>query len=93
LVLETEIDQMEAKLPPLKTFVLPGGAKTSALLHLSRTVCRRAERELITLNRAEPQRSQVLQYLNRLSDYLFVSARFANLQAKVADVPWVAPKA
>jgi cob(I)alamin adenosyltransferase len=90
--LEKEIDKMETSLPPLRTFILPGGARTSALLHLARTIARRAERELITLNRAEPQRAPVLQYVNRLSDYLFVSARFANLQAKTSDVPWIAPK-
>jgi cob(I)alamin adenosyltransferase len=89
--LEHEIDAMEARLTPLKTFVLPGGSRASALLHLARTVCRRAERELVSLNRGEPQRAQTIQYLNRLSDYLFVCARFANHAAGVADVPWIAP--
>jgi cob(I)alamin adenosyltransferase len=89
--MEKEIDAMEAKLPPLKTFILPGGAPASAQLHLARTVSRRAEREVVSLNRAEPQRPAVVQYMNRLSDYLFVCARYANLHAKVADVPWVAP--
>jgi cob(I)alamin adenosyltransferase len=89
--LEKEIDSMEAALSPLKTFILPGGSQPSALLHLARTVCRRGERELVSLNRGEPQRPQALQYLNRLSDYLFVCARFANHSAQVADVPWVAP--
>jgi cob(I)alamin adenosyltransferase len=90
--LELEIDEMEAKLEPLKNFILPGGSKASALLHFARTVCRRGERELITLNRAESQREEVLQYINRLSDYLFVCARFANFEAKCEDVPWIAPK-
>jgi cob(I)alamin adenosyltransferase len=89
--LESEIDQMEKELPPLKTFILPGGARVSSLLHLARTVCRRAERELITLNRAEPQRGEVLQYLNRLSDHLFVAARFSNLKLGKSDTPWTAP--
>jgi cob(I)alamin adenosyltransferase len=89
--LETEIDKMESELPPLKTFILPGGTRVSSLLHLARTVCRRAERELITLNRAEPQRADVLQYLNRLSDHLFVAARFCNLKLGKSDTPWVAP--
>lgn len=89
--LEHEIDSMESKLAPLKTFILPGGAPASALLHLARTICRRAERETVTLNRSEPQRPDVIQYLNRLSDYLFVCARFANHQASVADQPWIAP--
>lgn len=91
-VLEKEIDSMEATLEPLKTFILPGGSRLSALLHCARTICRRAERELISLNRAEPQRSEVLQYMNRLSDYFFVSARFANRELGVKDVPWIAPK-
>ena len=82
---------METELPALKTFILPGGARASSLLHLARTVCRRAEREIVTLNRAEPLRVETLQYLNRLSDYLFVCARFANHCLKVDDVPWVAP--
>jgi cob(I)alamin adenosyltransferase len=90
--LEAEIDEMEAALPPLKTFVLPGGAVASAQLHLARTVIRRAERELISLHRAEPHRAEVLQYVNRLSDYLFVAARWANARSGVADVPWVSPK-
>jgi cob(I)alamin adenosyltransferase len=89
--LEHEIDAMEAQLTPLKTFILPGGSRSSALLHLARTVCRRAEREITSLHRGEPQRPATLQYMNRLSDYLFVCARFANHEAKVADVPWVAP--
>ena len=91
--METEIDSMESELSPLQAFILPGGTKTSALLHFARTVSRRAERELITLNRAEPVRAELLRYLNRLSDYLFVCARYANLKSKVKDVPWVAPKA
>jgi cob(I)alamin adenosyltransferase len=89
--LEKEIDAMEAKLPALKTFILPGGAKTSALLQFARTVSRRAERELVTLNRAEPQRAAILQYMNRLSDYLFVCARYANHEAGKTDIPWIAP--
>lgn len=88
---EREIDEMEKTLPPLKTFILPGGHRAAACLHLARTICRRAERELVTLNRAEPQRALAIQYLNRLSDYLFVAARFANHQAGVVDVPWIAP--
>ena len=90
--LEQEIDAMEKELPPLKTFILPGGTRASSLIHLARTVSRRAERELVTLNRAEPQRAAVLKYVNRLSDFLFVCARYANHKAKVKDVPWVAPK-
>ena len=88
--LENEIDAMEAKLQPLKTFILPGGAKSSALLHFARTICRRAERSLISLNRADSVRAEVLQYVNRLSDHLFVCARFANASQKVNDVAWKA---
>jgi cob(I)alamin adenosyltransferase len=91
--LEHEIDAMEKALAPLKAFILPGGTRASALLHLARTVSRRAERELVTLHRAEPQRPAVLAYVNRLSDYLFVCARTANREKKVKDVLWVTPKA
>lgn len=90
--LEHEIDAMEAELSPLKTFILPGGSYEAGLLHLSRTVSRRFERELITLHRAEPLRPQVLHYANRMSDYLFVCARFANHQVGKKDVPWHAPR-
>lgn len=90
-LLENEIDGMEKNLKPLTHFILPGGAPVSAFLHLARTVCRRAERELVVLHRAEPLRPVVLQYVNRLSDYLFVASRFANHQASVADALWIAP--
>jgi cob(I)alamin adenosyltransferase len=91
--LEAEIDEMEALLPALKTFVLPGGVKAAALLHFARTVSRRAEREVITLNRQDPCRKEALAYVNRLSDYLFVFARWANFSAKQNDIPWIAPAA
>lgn len=89
--LEGEIDQMETQLPPLKSFILPGGSVGAAQLHLARTVSRRAERELVVLHRAEPVRPTVLQYLNRISDYFFVCARYVNLTAGISDVPWSAP--
>ncbi|MBL7715704.1 MAG: cob(I)yrinic acid a,c-diamide adenosyltransferase [Bdellovibrionales bacterium] len=89
--LEKEIDEMEKSLKPLKSFILPGGSPISAHLHLARTISRRAEREIVVLHRAEPLRPEVLQYVNRLSDALFVMARFANHQAHVDDIPWVAP--
>lgn len=89
--MEKEIDEMEKGLAPLKSFILPGGSPLSAHLHLARTICRRAERELVVLHRAEPLRAEVMQYANRLSDYLFVASRFANHLAGTADVPWVAP--
>lgn len=87
--LELEIDEMEKDLPTLKTFIIPGGSKSAAILHLARTVCRRTERELVTLHRAEPLRPIVLQYMNRLSDYLFVVARYLNFLEKKPDIPWL----
>lgn len=87
--LEQAIDQAETELAPLKTFVLPGGSRAAATLHLARTVCRRAERKLVLLNETDALRPESLRYLNRLSDALFVFARLANHRAGVADVPWV----
>ncbi len=89
---EKEIDEMEKSLSPLTNFILPGGGLVAAHLHLARTICRRAEREMVILHRAESIRPVVLQYVNRLSDYLFVASRFANHAAGVADIPWVAVK-
>lgn len=89
--MEREIDGMEAELSPLRSFILPGGARLSGLLHFARTVSRRAERELVSLNRQEPQRPEVMMYMNRLSDYLFVTARYANHLSGVADIPWHPP--
>ncbi len=86
--LEHEIDEMEKNLSPLKNFILPGGCLSSAHLHFARSVSRRAERELITLHHDQPVRALVLQYVNRLSDYLFVIARFANFKASVQDILW-----
>jgi cob(I)alamin adenosyltransferase len=91
--LEGEIDEMEKNLPPLQTFILPGGTPGAAHLHLARTICRRAEREIVILHRAEPLPPHPLQYVNRLSDYLFVAARFLNHRAGQPDVPWMAPPA
>lgn len=87
--LEQAIDRAESMLPPLKTFVLPGGSRAASTLHLARTVCRRAERRLVALAQHEPVRAELLTYLNRLSDALFVFARLANHQSAVADIPWV----
>jgi cob(I)alamin adenosyltransferase len=85
--LEHAIDDAEKELPPLKSFVLPGGSAQAAALHLARTVCRRAERAVLAVGDAKP-RAEVVVYLNRLSDLLFVFARRANVHAGVADVPW-----
>jgi cob(I)alamin adenosyltransferase len=86
--LEKAIDRLNESLEPLRSFVLPGGTPAAAWLHLARTVCRRAERAVVTLTRTEPVNPQVLIYLNRLSDLLFVLARVANDGGK-ADVLWV----
>lgn len=91
--LEAEIDRMESRLEPLKSFILPGGTRAAAQMHLARTVCRRAERELVVLHRSEPVRSEVLGYVNRLSDFLFVAARYVNHEMGVPDTPWTAPRA
>jgi cob(I)alamin adenosyltransferase len=85
--LEKAIDFAESFVAPLKYFVLPGGSAQAAALHLARTVCRRAERAVLALDDGEP-RGELVIYLNRLSDLLFVLARRANVEAKVEDVPW-----
>jgi cob(I)alamin adenosyltransferase len=86
--LEKAIDRLNEKLRPLHSFILPGGAVASAYLHLARTICRRAERSVVTLMAAEPINPQVLIYLNRLSDLLFVLARVANHNGE-HDILWV----
>jgi len=82
--LERGIDAMESELVPLKNFILPGGSLAAAQLHVARAVCRRAERLVVSLH----DETNIVTYLNRLSDYLFVAARFANLKHDVADVAW-----
>lgn len=86
--LEEQIDYYNSDLPPLTSFVLPGGTSFAAHLHQARTVVRRAERTICALGEAEPVNAHVIQYINRLSDLLFVLARFANHQAE-GDVLWV----
>jgi len=86
--LEPEIDRCEAELPPLQTFVLPGGGPAGAALHLARTVCRRAERRVVGLVRAGEAGPAPLVYLNRLADLLFVMARLASKRAGHAETPW-----
>lgn len=87
--LESWIDEISDQLPPMRTFILPGGSEPSARLHLARTVCRRAERLCVALQAHEPVGQAVIIYLNRLSDLLFAMARRANQHAGVEDVPWV----
>ena len=91
--LEKEIDELNASLAPLRSFVLPGGAPAAAALHLSRTICRRAERLMVALSRTEGEvvSAPALQYVNRLSDFLFVASRYANLNAG-GDVLWTPGK-
>ncbi len=89
--LERAIDDAEKELPPLRTFVLPGGSPQASALHLARTVCRRAERAVLSIDDT-PARNDIVIYLNRLSDLLFTLARHANLKAGIEDVPW-APRA
>jgi len=86
--LESAIDQLEQELEPLRQFILPGGTPAAAMLHLARTICRRAERRVVTLSRHSTVKGPIIQYLNRLSDLLFVMARVANHRAGVPDVPW-----
>jgi cob(I)alamin adenosyltransferase len=86
--LESVIDEYDARVEPLRTFILPSGGHAGALLHLCRTVCRRAERAAVTLARDEPVNPAVLTYLNRLSDLLFVLARYANKAEGREETPW-----
>ncbi len=86
--LEREMDSMNADLEPLRSFVLPGGTPLCAELHICRTVCRRAERLLVTLMHHEAIPADALQYLNRLSDAFFVWSRWANVSAGVEEVLW-----
>lgn len=86
--LEVVIDQFNATLLPLKEFILPGGCRAAAYCHLARTVCRRAERELMQLHHAENVTETSRKYLNRLSDLLFVMCRIINKDAGVNDVLW-----
>lgn len=92
--METEIDTMQQCLKPMKNFILPGGTKTAAFLHQARTVCRRLERKMTAVfqtsaaeTEAYPHPRTII-FTNRLSDYLFVAARYANWQASYEDIPW-----
>lgn len=87
-MLETEIDSMNEDLPELRSFVLPGGSRLNAELHVCRTICRRAERLIIALAQEEEVQPEVLRYLNRLSDALFVWSRWASTAMGVPEVLW-----
>lgn len=86
--LEKQIDEMDAVLPPMRFFVLPGGNLSISWGHVARTVCRRAERLVIALHAVEPVDALVIKYLNRLSDYLFVLCRMMTQELKVEETPW-----
>jgi cob(I)alamin adenosyltransferase len=86
--LEKMVDKLQAKLPRLTSFILPGGSRLSSSLHLARAVCRRAERRVVTLGRAERINPEMVPYLNRLSTYLFNLARYANVLENVEDEVW-----
>lgn len=88
LQLEREIDEMNESLPSLRSFVLPGGTRINAELHVARTVCRRAERLLIALARVEPVPPEAIQYLNRLSDAMFVWSRWVNHTVGAPEILW-----
>jgi len=88
-LLEKEIDRMNETLPAMKSFILPGGHATVSHLHIARCICRRAERCCVRLEmEKEEVESIIIKYLNRLSDYLFILARFASHQLKAEEIPW-----
>ena len=88
VALERLMDELSRELGPLENFILPGGSPGAAHLHVARAVCRRAEREVVALSRQEAVGAWVVRYLNRLSDALFVMARYENLTRGVGDVLW-----
>lgn len=87
--IEQWIDKYDEQCPKLERFILPGGSLLSSTLHICRTVCRRAERVIVTLAREQEINDEVRKYMNRLSDYFFVAARLANVRAQVKDVEYV----
>jgi len=88
-LLEERIDRLSGEAPPIRRFILPGGSRLSACLHLCRTICRRAERRTVALSRTGPCPEEVLRYLNRLSDYFFVAARAVNARLGVPDREYI----
>jgi cob(I)alamin adenosyltransferase len=90
--IEKEIDRLWAELPPLSHFVIPGGSKSASLLHLARTVCRRAERVVIALSQTEPVNPDTVIYMNRVGDLLFAQARYVNYKKKVPETVWKGAK-
>lgn len=90
--IETELDKLNAELPPLKDFVLPGGGAASAACHMARAICRRAERRIVSLAGTTDINEHSVRYLNRLSDLLFVIARTLNVHDRVPEVLWTGGK-
>ena len=86
--LENQLDEWNNNLPPLKEFILPGGTLASAACHMARTICRRAERRLVSLNQTDPVNPETLRYLNRLSDLLFVAARVLTKEEQCEERMW-----
>ncbi|MBH20307.1 MAG: ATP:cob(I)alamin adenosyltransferase [Rhodobiaceae bacterium] len=89
--LEENIDLLNKDLNPLRSFILPGGSKVSSYLHIARTIARRSEREMVELNQVDNEHisKESIQYINRLSDFLFVAARYVNLELNFDDILWV----
>ena len=87
--LEELIDKMDAELPQLKNFILPGGTPAAANIHLARTVCRRAERLTVACNEDDYVSNLTIKYLNRLSDFLFMLGRYENFKSGKEDTPWI----
>lgn len=88
-LLEAAIDEMDAELPPMKNFILPGGHVHVSYCHIARTVCRRSERLVVALFDAEPGNPDILHYLNRLSDFLFVLSRKMAVELNADEIPWI----
>jgi cob(I)alamin adenosyltransferase len=91
-ILEDEMDKMDAQLPAMTNFILPGGHQTVSFCHIARCVCRRAERMTTALNEISPVQPEVISYLNRLSDYLFVLARLLTKELQADEIKWIAKK-
>lgn len=88
-LLENEMDEMNTSLPELRNFILPGGCQASSFCHVARTVCRRAERHIVELSENKEVDLNLIKFINRLSDYLFVLSRKINLDQKAAEILWV----
>lgn len=88
LWLEKKSDEIESEIVPIRKFVLPGGSQVASSLHVARSVCRRAERRIVTLSRREPVNPELIRYVNRLSDVLFIMARYINQKLNVGEKTW-----